>query len=108
MRDKQAEIIAEFAKVDGTAFTLDNAFENLDTLTHCEGSFDHQTSAYDEVWEHPSIAKANEGKTGAARDLGSVFFTLYALKPEHEVRDWRPAFKFVVGRIGNTSVINID
>ena len=108
MRDKQEQIIAEFAKVDGTTFTLDDAFEALDTFTHCEGSFDHNTAAYDEVWEHPTVKDANAKKTGAARDMGSVFFTLYALKPEHTSTEYRPAFRFVVGRIGNTTVIDIN
>ncbi len=108
MRDKQEQIIAEFAKVDGTTVTLDDAFEALDTFTHFEASHDHSTAAYDEVWEHPMVAEANAKKTGAARDMGSAFFTLYALKPEHEVRDWRPAFRFIFGRIGNTTILNIN
>lgn len=108
MRDKQTEIIAEFDKVDGTTFTLDKAFENLGTFTHYEATHDHNTAAYEEVWEHPMVTATNAKKTGAARDMGSMFFTLLALKPEHEVREWRPAFRLIMGRTGNTTIFNIN
>lgn len=107
MRDKQDRIVAELAKVGVDGVSLDDALEALDTFAHYERSHDHLTASYDEVWEHPMVSQANEGKKGAAV-LGSYFFTLYALKAEHEVRDWRPAFKFIFGRIGNTTVLNIN
>lgn len=110
--DKTQAIIDVLAKVDdNTDFTLDNAFEELDTFTHYERSHDHQTGCYDEVWEHPRIAEINKKNNVGKNVLSSYFFTLYRVKPQHkkdDISEYFPAFKLIFGKVGNTTVYRID
>jgi hypothetical protein len=107
--DKTQQIIDVLSKVDDkTDYTLDNAFEELDTFTHYERSFDHQTGCYDEVWEHPRIKAINENNK---HPLNSYFFTLYRVKPQFKKDDhseYFPNFKLILGRVGNTTIYRLD
>ncbi len=103
MRNKRNEIVAALSKVDGV-FTLNDAFDALKEFAEYEGSHDHQTGCYDEVWENPRVTALNKGRDS----FGVYFFTLYELKGEYESNTYRPAFRFIFGRMGNTNVVDIN
>lgn len=105
--DKTDQIIAVLAKVNED-FSMDDAFEELDTFTHYELSHDHETGCYDEIWEQPDIKAHNEKHK---HPLSAYFFTLYRVKPEHkkpDISEFFPTFKLILGRVGNTTVYRLD
>jgi hypothetical protein len=82
-------------------FSLDDAFDEIDTFAARQHSYDHETGGYTQVWENPTVTDYN---VKCKNPLGWYFFTLYQIRPGFK----GSKFKLILGRIGNTTVYEID